>query len=204
MRRLPILVERAIGSAEASRAKISSEFAMDVAQELGRAPTCMKGCFNCCYFPVIVTVLEALSIYRWLVKTRKWTHGLKVKLQEASKVVWGLAPEVWLMAKVPCAFLEDKECSIYSHRPFTCRVTYSGGDPEMCDPHNVVRSEQISRREPLTKQFGLEEKELRGQRVTTMHFPLASAILFADMIHKGELDILDLGFRALRGGPHEG
>lgn len=201
-RRLPLVVEQAIGTAESSRVRLAKDFHRHVQLELGRPPVCKKGCSNCCFYPITVTALEAISIFRWLYKKRRWSNSLKKVLKAASDRVWGLAPEVWLLARVPCPFLaEDKSCSIYEVRPFTCRVTYSGGDPELCDPHNIVDIEQVPRRDVLEQQYDMEHKTLKKNRLTRAQFPLASGVLFAERIVKGELDIRDLGVKAFQGAP---
>ena len=163
----------------------------------------MKGCNHCCYYPVTVTILEAISVYRWLVRNQRWTHHLKQKIKKASGQTWGLVPEVWLMTKTPCPLLDDEGgCNAYDARPLSCRVTYSQGDPAECDAHNLPMNEdQPSRVGVITEQYESERKNLRSHRVSATHLPLSSALLYAEKITKGKLDIKDLGFELLKGAP---
>ena len=202
-RRLPVVIERAIGHGEATRSKRANDFDRQIHRDLGRATSCMKGCNHCCYYPVSVTILEALSIYRWLVRHQLWGHQLKQKIKTASGKTWGLTPEVWLMTKTACPLLDDEgACTAYEARPFSCRVTYSAGDPAECDAHLLPMNEdQFSRVEAITAQYESEKKDLRSHRISATHLPLSSALLFAEKIAKEKLDIQDLGFELLKGAP---
>jgi hypothetical protein len=86
---------------------------------------CRPGCTSCCYLMVHGTPYEVLSIARHILdtKTPAEIESIKQRLQAVADVP--LDPVLRLKAKMPCAFLENGRCSIYEHRPSTCRMTLS-------------------------------------------------------------------------------
>ena len=79
--------------------------------------TCRAGCDHCCHVAVGLTGIEARYIEK--------RTGRKVKRYESG-------PRD-INERRPCPFLKDKKCSIYTHRPATCRVFVSFDDPKICE-----------------------------------------------------------------------
>lgn len=116
---------------------------------------CGKGCSDCCYALFDVTLVEAMyinakfnekfsGIERSAIMDRadkadRQIHKLKRKVYMATQK--GAPTSEILMevskARVRCPMLDDNDlCSIYEHRPITCRLygvpTAIGGEPHVC------------------------------------------------------------------------
>lgn len=95
----------------------------DTAAEIG---ACRRGCSHCCHQPVAVAPLEAEIIGEGIGIT-----PAKPRLHTS----FAGYPRGY---DHPCRFLdEDGECSIYEHRPFSCRVLVSlADDAHQCELHD--------------------------------------------------------------------
>lgn len=199
--RLPVIVERTIADSRVARTSLAQTYEQTLRQqtkEAGVSITCHKKCSNCCTHPVMVSLLEGISIYRWLVQNHLWSSLLRDKLTEASSQVQSLSLDIWLLSAIPCVFLTDQGlCSIYSNRPFSCRVTYSVGDPYYCHPHRLEESTGILSKKPLFEVIErIEAPLLRQFGLSYFRIPLAKAVLYGEKIVTGELAIED-GEKAL-------
>jgi uncharacterized protein len=78
---------------------------------------CKRGCSHCCHTPVPMHPVEALIIGEAIKRKPNAPASLVPKSDEESAA----------MARYdnPCTFLKNNECSIYEHRPLTCRVHYN-------------------------------------------------------------------------------
>lgn len=88
---------------------------------------CGKGCAHCCKIDIHLTKIEA-DFIRIEVPSKYYSEAVKKTINHSSN----------------CPFLDkNNECSIYSIRPFQCRVFYTLDDPKYCEngePHNVYGS----------------------------------------------------------------
>lgn len=194
-RRLPVVVEKTVADAQAARAQLSASFGTT------EVPTsCSKGCSNCCYHPVYLSVLEGVSLFRWLSKHRLWTVALKAKFQEVANQTWGLKPEIWILSLIPCPLLTDKgTCAAYAGRPLACKTLFSLGDPYYCHPHRLGPETGIIDRKSLFMALhAAESKLLRKHYLENIQLPLASAVLYGERISKGELELEELGAELLK------
>lgn len=164
-----------------------------MAGEEGPRIACKKGCHHCCYHPVVITLLEGLSLYYWLKDNHLWTTSLRDKLIEHSTKTWHLSFEVWFMSLIRCPLLSDDGlCTAYESRPFPCRVVYSTGDPHYCHPHRMGDDTQILSRRELFETLAVTETEiLRRHRLPHFRLPLATSLLYAERIATGELLLED-------------
>jgi Fe-S-cluster containining protein len=193
-RRLPVLVERSIGHTLALRSDTASHFEAALVSEVkgaGLSITCTPGCASCCYFPITVSILEAVPIYHHLLQNRKWTIDLRRRLQDTYERQMSVTYEVWLLSLNPCALLsEDKKCLAYDERPLSCRVMVSVGDPFYCHPHRMGEQTKMVPREGVMSKYNLAEaKTLRKHRVQVQQIPLGLALLLAERVSNGDLDI---------------
>lgn len=85
-------------------------------------PDCKPGCAFCCEARVEVSDPEALHIARHVLGLPAARQkALTTALATQSKLRSGASP----YARVPCAFLDRGLCSIYEHRPASCRKAHS-------------------------------------------------------------------------------
>jgi Fe-S-cluster containining protein len=187
-RHLPILVERSVAEARVARTSLADTFKAGLPLD---EVMCRKGCNNCCYLPVYITLLEGITIYQWLREQGFWAHSFKTKVQEVAKRTHGLSPEVWGMSLIPCPLLsQDGLCKAYEVRPFSCAVTFSTGDPANCHPHNLGPG-LLPRRELFEQLTEIEAPILKRHHLQHFRLPLAVALLYGEKIAEGDLDLDD-------------
>jgi Fe-S-cluster containining protein len=191
-RHLPVIVERALAGVHALRVEIAGSFASSLTEfstEEGSGISCRKGCSNCCYHPFTISALEGIALYRWLASHGRWTPSLKESCQRHSKQVWGLTPEIWLLAMVPCPLLSEDTCIAYDSRPFRCRITTSIDNPDGCHPHNLGSAAGILPCTDFSDDFSKRETALmRGVGLQRLVLPLSTAVLFGERFVSGDLD----------------
>lgn len=191
---LPVLAEHSIGTLATARIDISHrherKVIADVAARKG-AITCHEGCANCCYHPVSISVLEGILLYRHLDRTGKLTPALRQKLRDSADRQMGTTYEVWLLSLTPCPLLDDKKrCTVYEQRPLICRTYLASSDPHYCHPHRLGADTKIAdRTEPTTEYHLIEAKLLKGLKLQHHLVPIGLAILLAERICKGEVEL---------------
>jgi len=193
MKRLPLLIERAVREAEVDR----SDLVLRHSQKLQARPervTCEKGCHYCCYYPVMVSLLEGMSLYQGLLEKRIWTSLLRKRFQQHAEKTLNLQPAVWFLSMIPCPLLHEDQCLGYEVRPVTCQVAYSIGEPYYCHPHRLSPETAFGDQRELGQQVS-DSEEAIFKRLDITNFPmsLSMAVLYAEKVHKGELDIHDIG-----------
>lgn len=187
MLQLPPNIERALQQLRAHQADVTSDFTRGVLAE--GFITCHKGCNHCCYYPLYITLLEGMAIYRWMAENRRWSHALRERFKAAEEQTWQLSIEVWLLSAVACPLLgEDKLCQGYTCRPVVCRTVYSRGDADLCHPHRFLQAPLLSRKDVMEKWVQIEQKLLR---LPLILLPLSTAVLLGERICKGEVDLQD-------------
>lgn len=190
---LPTRFDQTLNQFRADRIRIAGKFELSV---VSTGVSCRKGCHKCCYYPVLTSIMEALVVYRGVVKKRLWTSSLKARFQEASDRVKGLNLEVWVLSQIPCPLLDQKSgtCLAYESRPFFCRTTFSKADPHYCDPsHSQGQPPVVDRKEALLEMINTEEMLLRKHRLGRIVLPMSSAVLLAERLDKGEIDFSTVG-----------
>lgn len=76
----------------------------------GKFAACARGCGHCCHVSVPITQFEARYMGENLgLKPVELKQSIKHELTEYG-------------SHTPCPFLKQGECSIYEHRPLTCRM----------------------------------------------------------------------------------
>ncbi|MEX3917855.1 YkgJ family cysteine cluster protein [Paraburkholderia sp. BR10872] len=94
---------------------------------------CAAGCSYCCYYHVLVTGAEAITLAEHVdrLPEPRRTEVRKAIEQTATRVS-AMAREEYLRTNVPCAFLNGGRCSVYSVRPTACRGFHSR-DASVCE-----------------------------------------------------------------------
>jgi len=158
--------------------------------------TCEKGCCYCCFQHVWVTLGGGVAIVDYLYNNdkvmnqflenyKKWkirAMDISRELDSASmlalkeddmitflKKSTGNLSSEYLNLQIPCPFLVDSTCSIYSIRPLCCASHYSTHPPEWCSPTNPNQprlSEFMPGGEDLYKLAELAEPRLTLYQVT--------------------------------------
>ncbi len=187
-RKLPLFVERSIQQVQADRIELADAFERRLAGNV--AVTCQVGCHACCYHPVLITILEAFPIYGALVEQGRWTPSFKEMLRKSSEMTSGLSFEVWLLSKIPCPFLVDKQCKVYEARPFVCRTTLATGDPYYCDAQRLGKETTIVPRQDAVASFHARERAiLRKHGLLHLVMPIGRAVLMAERVCAGTLTL---------------
>ena len=199
--RLPILVDRSVREAKASRLTIAENYEVQLRARLaeeGVNVACKKGCANCCYHPLYISLLEGVSLFQWLSDNGLWTEKLRQQFEAVSESVRELAPEVWALSLIPCPLLDlkNKTCRAYTSRPFSCRITFSIGDPEECHPHRLGPG-RLPKQELFEGMANIETSLLKRHRLSLISLPLATAVLYGEKIARGEIELEDCTYAVL-------
>lgn len=149
--------------------------------------SCHRGCSSCCYRPVHISLLEALSLYRAIPKATLPSvlkHGQEAKNQD---------PLVWYLTKTPCPLLTAKqECSVYAHRPMVCRTHEVRSDPYNCDPH-ILGAVIVDRAQEVQSFHKAEEAAMARLGLKKLPLlPLGEAVRWAGEVLEGRSTLEEL------------
>ena len=117
---------------------------------------CGAGCQDCCVVNVSITLLEGISIARFLRQLEAAELAqIASRLDNLWCAVRGLEDDERLLARRKCAFLDDQgRCLIYPVRPLFCR-SISSTDVELC--RAAVTGQVFGEEQPvLMHQFQLQ------------------------------------------------
>ena len=125
-------------------------------------PNCFMGCAFCCYFPIVLSRMEAKMMFRSIEKfseERKsaiFKHWESYYEKHKDKLARGMDmdpedPDTKLEYKqlnLPCPMLnpETQLCMAYEIRPIPCRTYLNYSDPQVC-------AEQDMPKEPFSYEF---------------------------------------------------
>ncbi len=125
-------------------------------------PNCFKGCAFCCYFPIVLSRLEAKMMFRSIEKfpqARKeviYNHWENYYEKQAEKLEQGLAMDhkdpaakrAYKKLNLPCPMLdpETQLCMAYEVRPIPCRTYLNYSDPQVCAENDLPK-------EPFSYEF---------------------------------------------------
>jgi hypothetical protein len=184
MRKLPLLVERSMAQMRAERV----ELATTVDAKLPKV-SCKSGCAACCSYPVYVSIIEGMTLYRHLTEKGWWSPKLRKRLEAHADKTTDLAAEVWMMLDMPCPLLENRKCIAYDARPFACRTLYARTPAEYCHPHRVAQASFVDRDKATASFRQAEGKILAKHRLGLVGMPVSQAILFGEKIVTGQIDL---------------
>ncbi|MCP3029077.1 YkgJ family cysteine cluster protein [Halobacillus sp. A5] len=128
----------------------------------GMEASCFKGCAFCCYFPIIVSKMEAKMLFRSIESfshERKqyiydqWEYYYSTqadKLEQAMKLDH-TDEEIkfdYKKLNLPCPMLDPKTqaCMAYEVRPIPCRTYLNYADPNVCAENHLPK-------EPFSYEF---------------------------------------------------
>ncbi|WP_277673549.1 YkgJ family cysteine cluster protein [Piscibacillus halophilus] len=126
---------------------------------MGMSPNCQLGCAFCCYFPIIVSRLEAKMIIASIeAMPEHRREDIKQHLIDYYQQYEGLIQEAtslnfevkdikydYIKKQLPCPLLnlETNACMAYEARPLPCRTYVNYMDPDIC-AKNYVPEEAVS------------------------------------------------------------
>lgn len=131
-------------------------------QEPAKLAACRRGCNHCCHQAVVITKAEAQQISKetgiplnpLAGRFGAATKDLKLAQEGLSKEAFGRA----------CVFLKDGGCSIYAHRPLTCRWHLNMDDDDLLcqlvegdDPPDVPYLDMTAQTIEATACLGLHQ-----------------------------------------------
>lgn len=184
-RKLPLLTERSLAEVKADRIEIAAE----VDAKLPMV-TCKAGCAACCKYPVYISILEGMLLYRHLTERGHWTPAFRQKLSAHDKQTYDLASEVWVLLEIPCPLLDKvNRCIGYAARPFSCRTLYAHTPAAFCEPPKMLSAKYVPREELMDKFRKVEAEILGRHKLGLIGLSISKAILLAEKIMTGEVDL---------------
>lgn len=114
--------------------------------------TCEKGCSHCCYFPIILTKMEAKLIVQYIQQLPKLkkeelvTHLEQYYRNEDLTMVYNIDFKTdqqykgkYITKQVPCPLLDKQtnSCLAYEVRPIACRTHYNYCNPQVCSTEPI-------------------------------------------------------------------
>ena len=101
----------------------------------GVAPysVCAAGCSACCHIAVVLSREEAEHIGHEIGRKISIVASVAPKSEDDTRKTRDHLVQQYF--GVPCAFLHNRQCSIYEFRPLACRLHFNlGHSPIMCSP----------------------------------------------------------------------
>ncbi|WP_431800583.1 YkgJ family cysteine cluster protein [Halobacillus andaensis] len=141
----------------------------EINHEIGRmedhvsmTPSCFKGCAFCCYFPIIISKMEAKMLFRSIEsfsderKERIYDHWADYYSTQSGKLNKALKMDHteesikfdYKRLNLPCPMLDPKTqaCMAYEVRPVPCRTYLNYADPNVCAENHLPK-------EPFSYEF---------------------------------------------------
>ncbi|MCT8136808.1 YkgJ family cysteine cluster protein [Anaerobacillus sp. CMMVII] len=115
--------------------------------KVGIESSCQSGCAHCCYFPVILTRMEAKLIAEYIEHLPKEEHAKVLEhlgnyyanadLQVVDELDFQADPyykEKYITKHIPCPLLDQttNSCLAYEVRPVACRTHFNYCHPQVC------------------------------------------------------------------------
>lgn len=159
---------RALKSVDAAAARVQTIRMYDRLAALQREAiakervdvACARGCSYCCHLRVEVRPHDAFVLAHHVQSKFGDAERARTiaRIEENLKRIEGLTPEQHVRAGIPCALLEDGQCTVYESRPATCRKYYSVSLDTCRNAFNDPSA-------PLTGEIENEQVRLAGNAV---------------------------------------
>ncbi len=112
-------------------------------RQTGEKIACRRGCSACCRQAVPISAAEALHLHGVLENLAPPQRARVVRRLREARIRWRRthgeldspfhSAELYFSMGVDCPFLENRACSIHSHRPLACREHLVASDPSYCE-----------------------------------------------------------------------
>jgi Fe-S-cluster containining protein len=113
---------------------------------MSRATSCKAGCGHCCRLLVLTSKLEAQILKDYISShfSSEQVAEFESKINQYKSILSNISinndgsfskesSQVYLSAKIPCAFLDSNNCCmVYEARPYICRKYLVFNSPEVC------------------------------------------------------------------------
>jgi Fe-S-cluster containining protein len=143
--------------------KVIDKEIVNIERKVDIQTSCNKGCYQCCYFPTILSSLEAKLLTEYILslpderKINILNHLSNYyalnqdQLEKACSVDFKTDTNYktkYLVEQLRCPFLDadDNSCMIYEARPSSCRTYVNYCSPKVCSESNIPE-------EPLSFEF---------------------------------------------------
>lgn len=187
-RRLPLYAERALGELQATRGYTVTEYEKQYREE--HAVTCRAGCAHCCHYPIHISIGEGLLLYRFLSGKGRLTSELRKKLRVHGDLTMFLDSAVWMRASIPCPLLDEKNrCAGYEGRPLICRLRFSAGDADDCNPQSLNPENMADIKELSSVFSAMERRLLKAHGISSIGMSVGRALILAEKVLTGEIDL---------------
>lgn len=140
--------------------KIVSNEISTMEDKVSLQPTCQMGCAFCCYFPIIITKLEAKLLQMSMnnfdsEQKEKLYHHIDQYFSKYKHILEQVPDNMeedihdvklaYKKLQLPCVMLDTKtnQCMAYEIRPIPCRTYMSYSDPLLCK-ENLLPKETVS------------------------------------------------------------
>lgn len=101
-------------------------FVDSVMLPIGEMAPCRAGYVSCCHVAVPVTTIEANLLAKVSGRTARHPYGaVPVQAMTTKEGSARVAAQASAHIGVPCPSLQDARCSVYEHRPNSCRTHFS-------------------------------------------------------------------------------
>lgn len=127
---LQVRLEKIVNENASDRSKLAKlrSLAAELSEVFAPSTPCKVGCTHCCHIAVAISDLEAEMISK---ATGVAMNKVTRSAQEAANVRNQMRDDFF---GTPCPFLKDNQCSIYEHRPISCRMHVTLADSAFfCD-----------------------------------------------------------------------
>ncbi|AIM34794.1 zinc/iron-chelating domain-containing protein [Bacillus thuringiensis serovar andalousiensis] len=113
----------------------------EVFKQLQKNAPCRKGCIACCFQPINLATIEESKIRNKLTKDiEKNINKNHQETKKRRKIPMSQINKNSSRAKYaePCPMLdvENKKCTVYDDRPFTCRTYFVANSPDLCNMYD--------------------------------------------------------------------
>ncbi|WP_454727875.1 MULTISPECIES: YkgJ family cysteine cluster protein [Cupriavidus] len=83
---------------------------------------CKAGCDYCCHYRVQVSAAEAFALAEQVATLPADQQGaLRARIAQTAQRIAPLTKDQHEATNIPCAFLQNRQCSVYAVRPSACR-----------------------------------------------------------------------------------